>query len=426
MNDLDLYLRLAVALGVGIGVGIERGWKQRDEVEGERQAGLRTFALLALAGAAGGLSVSIAGVWFLAALALGISALIVTLYVTSQRGEHHDHGATTETAALLTFVAGALAGLGAMLAAGIIGAIMIALLDFKPQLHALLRRIQDFEMTAGVKLLLVAAVLLPAMPDRGYGPGGVLNPYNLLWAVVVIGFLGLLGYIAMRAAGPRRGAMLLGFIGGFMSSTAVTLNAAQAVREHKDAAPLLAASIAAAQAVMFVRTAILVAILNVRVLQPVAVPAIAGAVTAAAVAALLFRRATSEAQGRELPFGNPDQLLMAFEFIAVVIIALLVGHYAEVYAGDFGMIASSLVAGGVDVDAATVSVSTIAGGEADAPSVDSAAIAIVTALSANSVVKVVIAYVRGSRALGLRAGVALIGSALAAIAALIAMQFVGA
>lgn len=423
MNDLELYLRLAVALGIGIGVGIERGWKQRAEGEGERQAGVRTFALLALVGAAGGIMTPMTGAWLLAALILGVSALIVALYVTSQRREQADHGATTETAALLTFLAGALAGLGHTLAAGIIGAIMIALLDFKQQIHALLRRIQDVELTAAVKLLLVAAVVLPAMPDRGYGPGAVLNPYNLLWAVVVIGLLGLLGYAAMQIAGPKRGALLLGFIGGFMSSTAVTLNAAQAARNRDDAAPLLATSIAGAQAVMFVRTAVLVAILNVRLLPAILLPAIVGALTAAVVAAALFRSIDPKVEGSDIPLGNPDQLSTAFEFIAVVVIALLLGHYAESYAGDVGMVASSIFAGGVDVDAATVSVSTIFGTHSAAPNIDSASIAIVAALASNSVVKAAIAYLRGSRALGVRAGVALICSALAAIVTLTVQIF---
>ena len=131
MSDLDLYLRLAVALAIGIGVGIERGWKRRDAPDGEREAGIRTFALIALVGAGAALTVPAAGPLLLAATALGLTALIIAMYVISQREEHADHGATTETAAILTFVTGALAGLGQLLAAGLIAAVMIALLDLK-------------------------------------------------------------------------------------------------------------------------------------------------------------------------------------------------------------------------------------------------------------------------------------------------------
>ena len=51
MIENDLYTRLGVALAIGLGVGIERGFRQRSEKSGERVAGLRTFALLALLGA---------------------------------------------------------------------------------------------------------------------------------------------------------------------------------------------------------------------------------------------------------------------------------------------------------------------------------------------------------------------------------------
>src|SRR6185369_13555013 len=138
------------------------------------------------------------------------------------------------------------------------------------------------------------------MPDRGYGPGGVLNPYALLWAVVIIGSLGLLGYAAMKVVGPRRGALLLGFIGGFMSSTAVTLTAAQAVRSRPDTATIFAAATCAAQAVMFLRTALLVTVLNAGLAPLIAAPAIAGVVTAAAVAVFLFLRADRKIESSEL------------------------------------------------------------------------------------------------------------------------------
>jgi uncharacterized membrane protein (DUF4010 family) len=236
---------------------------------------------------------------------------------------------------------------------------------------------------------------------------------------VIIGSLGLLGYVAMKAAGPKQGALLLGFIGGFMSSTAVTLNAAQAVRDRPDAAALLAASVSAAQSVMFVRTTLLVTILNDSLLPLIAMPAAVGALTAAAIGAFLFWKVDSSVENSDVPLGSPDQLVTAFEFMAVVVIALLVSYYAQMFGGDSGIIASSIVAGGVDVDAATVSVSTIAGRQANAPPVLTAAIAIISALAANSTVKTAIAYLRGNSALALRAGIGLLASALAAIAALI-------
>jgi uncharacterized membrane protein YhiD involved in acid resistance len=59
MDQEDLFRRLAVALAVGLLVGLERGWQLRDEAEGERTAGLRTYALTGLLG---GISAAVAAV----------------------------------------------------------------------------------------------------------------------------------------------------------------------------------------------------------------------------------------------------------------------------------------------------------------------------------------------------------------------------
>jgi hypothetical protein len=66
------------------------------------------------------------------------------------------------------------------------------LLGAKPELHRWLRTIEREELLATIRLLLISVVALPVLPDRGYGPWGMLNPYRIWWMVVLV------------AAGPRR------------------------------------------------------------------------------------------------------------------------------------------------------------------------------------------------------------------------------
>src|SRR4026208_2380868 len=50
-SDVDaIFQRLGLALAIGLLVGLERGWKAREAAEGERVAGLRTYALSGLLG----------------------------------------------------------------------------------------------------------------------------------------------------------------------------------------------------------------------------------------------------------------------------------------------------------------------------------------------------------------------------------------
>ena len=52
-SPLTLYpelLPIGLALALGLLVGIQRGWAQRNAIDGRRFAGVRTFALVGLAG----------------------------------------------------------------------------------------------------------------------------------------------------------------------------------------------------------------------------------------------------------------------------------------------------------------------------------------------------------------------------------------
>ena len=54
MDTRDLFERLGLALAIGLLIGLERGWRERDFGDGERAAGIRTFALIGLLGGLGG------------------------------------------------------------------------------------------------------------------------------------------------------------------------------------------------------------------------------------------------------------------------------------------------------------------------------------------------------------------------------------
>ena len=67
---LEPLQRVGLALAIGFLVGVERGWKQRDDGEGQRVAGIRTFALIGLLGGVCGLLLPAVGAAPVAALAL--------------------------------------------------------------------------------------------------------------------------------------------------------------------------------------------------------------------------------------------------------------------------------------------------------------------------------------------------------------------
>jgi hypothetical protein len=145
MDTLDLALRLGLALAIGFLVGLERGWRERDEEEGSRTAGLRTFSLIGLLGGVfGALSLNDDRILLAAGfLTLG-GALGAFMW---REGEHrHDYSATSLVAALLTFALGAFALLGDIRVAAGAGVAAVILLANKETLHGWLERITWVEL----------------------------------------------------------------------------------------------------------------------------------------------------------------------------------------------------------------------------------------------------------------------------------------
>jgi len=219
---MEQLVDLGIALAIGLLIGTERGWERRTAQEGSRIAGIRTFGLLGLLGGLWALLAAAMGELLLGGAFLALTAVLITAYLRDRRADR-DLGITTLVAALLTFALGAFAVRGQTHIA-VTGAVAsVILLSLKPVLHSWLRKLEPEAFYAALKLLLISVVLLPVLPNQGYGPWSAFNPYQVWWLVVLIASLSFAGYLAMKLVGTERGIMLTGLFGGVVSSTATTL-----------------------------------------------------------------------------------------------------------------------------------------------------------------------------------------------------------
>lgn len=398
-GDSADFIGLGIALAAGLLIGLERGWHQRDLPDGHRVAGLRTFALAALAGGACAVLAQRWGVAMPVVAFAGVTLLALAGYAATVvlRGTL---GLTTAVALPLTFVIGALAGDGERLVAAALAVVTVALLKFKQPLHAGLGRLSELEFNSGVQLLLISVVVLPVLPDRGFGPYAVLNPYLLWWAVVLLALLSFAGFVLMRWLGTGRGLTLAALIGGLVSSTATSATLARWSRDAPALQPMAAAGATLACATMFARMAVLIA---------VAAPALAGhataalaamALTGALVGTMMARRARADGLPEHLGLSNPLDLVNAIRFAALLAVVLLVGRWLAERYGDAGLVATAAAAGLVDVDAITLSVGRMVGESVVSPAAGLAAI--VVAAAVNQVAKLVLMGVLGRPSLAWR------------------------
>ncbi|WP_245688238.1 MgtC/SapB family protein [Thiohalomonas denitrificans] len=350
----EVWQRLAIALALGLLVGLERGWQGREEEEGHRVAGIRTFGLIGLLGAVWALLAEQYGALVLGIAYLGFAAAVTSAYIL---GAHSDrgYGITTVVAALLTFALGALAIQGYTAIAAAATVVMTTLLGMKPILHRWLTQLEQRELFATLKLLLISVVLLPILPNSGYGPSGALNPYVIWWLVVLIAGISFVGYFAIKIAGTRIGIFLTGIFGGLASSTALTLDLSRLGKRNRGIHALLAAGVVVAATTMFPRVLIEVAVVNPGLLDALVAPL--AAMSAAGYGFVLWTWFSEKRRTQQQPIRlqNPFELLPALKFGALLVAVMLAAKFAQLWFGDVGIYVTAALSGIADVDAITLS-----------------------------------------------------------------------
>jgi uncharacterized membrane protein (DUF4010 family) len=414
---LNVALAFATAVLLGALVGIEREKHKAEEKEAAHTAGLRTFTLLALVGASSGfLARSLAAPWVLATALLVTGAFVAAGYFVTARTSQDGKGLTTEVAAIVVFILGAMVMLGhAELAIGLAVA-TAAVLAYKQPLHGFVEKLGWDDVYAGLRLLIATFIALPLLPNEPIDPWGALNPYTLWLLVILISSLSLAGYVLTRMLGPARGIALTGLTGGLVSSTAVTLSFARDARATPKNTMAFACGILLAWAVMFLRVIVLVAVVNRALLQPVLVPFLAmAAVTGGFAAFLYYRDGAKDGKGAKgsVEVENPFSLTQAAKFAAFFAVVLLAVKIVQEHFPPSGLYAVAALSGLADVDAITLSMSEFAkSGETRV-----AAIAIVIAALTNTLVKCGMAFAIAGPGLGkplLAAAAATLAAGLAA------------
>ena len=386
----DALKRLLVALLVGLLIGVDR---ERAEERKQRKlfAGVRTFPLIAVVAAMLTLLRGELGPWPLL-LGLGaVAAIVLVSYRASVRlGET---GATTEVAALATYALGAMAGVGELEVAGATAVALAVLLAAKPPLERFSRAISEAEMAAALELAVLSAIVLPLLPDRGFGPWQVLNPFRIWMVVVMVSAMSFAGFIAVRWRGEAAGELLAAGLGGLVSSTATTVAMAARSRDAPQRAGALAAAAVLASTVMCVRLAVLVGVVAPPLLPRIG-PAMAAMAATGLLATLILHRTAPrhDVDPGRAPVENPFRLRSALLFGAIFAATLLLVRGSRQLLGATGTLLAAGLSGLADVDA--ISIALARGAQPD--TLNQATLGIIIACASNNLFKSIAAITNGA------------------------------
>lgn len=382
----DEVLALAVALGVGLLIGVEREQHKADHA-GRMAAGVRTLALVSLSGAVAAL---------LGPVAIGVMGVFIALATAVSYFHTHanDPGLTTEVVIVLTFLIGMLAVHSGALAAGV-AVVVTIMLQMKPVLHRFARQVlTESELNDALLLLASVLVILPVLPDQPLGPFAELN-LRRLWALVVLVMaINAAGYIAVRAAGPRLGLPLTGLIGGFVSSAATIASMGHRARAEPPLSRAAAAGGMSSNLATIILMVLIVAAIDPGLLRQLAWPLGLALLMVAAFVAYTGWHAWREIAGDSVGMkSRPFHFGHALTFAGLIAAVLIVSKLLSGWLGDLGVALSAAAVGFADTHAAAVSVAELgAQGRVDA---DSAALAVLLALSTNTLTKIALARTAG-------------------------------
>ncbi len=419
MDFLNLIVKFVIATLLGSLIGLERQFAvRRFADESDRgYVGIRTFSFYSLLGAIAEYLGNRYGVSIVIASFSGLLVFIAGYYYFTAT-MLKDRGITTEVSSLITFWLGVLVVDGEITLAVTIAVIVTFLLSLKPRTEKLIKKITEDELFAILEFVLVSFVILPILPNKGYGPYAFFNPYEIWLFVVLILGVSFAGYIAIRIIGPQRGIGVTSLLGGLASSTAVTVSFARRSVEEEELSPAFAMGVILASSIMFFRMIIIIWVINEELMKSVLFPlTFIGLVGVAFSAFLYFKKRVSSPEKSEIKLSNPFRLSQGIYIGVLYSLIIYLVEWGKHRWGASGVTWISFISGLPDVDAITLSLSKLGG---EKISLSLATKGIVIASIANSITKMFLALLLGSKEMR---KISAAGFILLIIAGLISLYF---
>ena len=347
----QILLRLGLGLALGLLIGLER------ERRG-KEAGVRTFAFIAMLGTIGG---ALGGHYGLATLAL-VGLLVITLNVSSLRAGLGTE-LTTSAAMMVTAMAGILCGLGHTIAPAAVMVISTALLAWKERLAGFSADLSEGELRSAILLAVLAIVIYPALPDGPVDPWGLVEPRGAWVTVILIAGIGFFNYVLWKLYGAR-GTELSGFFGGLINSSFTVIELVQRVRDVGGAFATTAyRGILLATGAMVMRNATLLLLLAPAALVG-GLPAFA-LMVAALVGLVAHERpwadyGAADQTAPEIRLGSPFSLGQTLKYGAVFLALHVLGGLMQRQFGDAGFYVVSVLGGVVSSASAVAAAGALA------------------------------------------------------------------
>lgn len=406
-----------IAILLGALIGFQREY-QKQHTHKIEFGGIRTFTFVSILGALSGyLFIEFSRNIYIVLLGFASVILLSSISYILSYLNYKDTTATTEIAAILTFIVGFVAYVGPLILAIALGIIITTFLTFKEKLHFYAKKIEKKELLAVVKFSLISLVILPFLPNKNYSPLDipflnkilsstsinqnilsqldVFNLYHIWWMIILVAGISFLGYILVKFLGAKKGYGLTGLVGGLVSSTAVTLSMSKESKVHRKIIIPFVLAVVVASSTSFIRMILEVVIVNNSLTNQIIIPLGIMGVLGYVFAFALWLRKDKSKKVKEIKFTQPFALGPAIKFGLFFALIIFIARLAYLVAGSLGLYFTGLLSGLADVDAITLTMSSLSASGQIASKV--AITTIILAAASNTLVKAGITWFLGEK-----------------------------
>ena len=397
-------IKLAVSLFIGLLVGLERdeSWKNkkrpleyspsskfifiRRNIPARGLGGVRTFLLLSLLSFLSGLALKY-GLWQLFLLmGGGVVGLIMISYFLNYF-DKNTFGLTTELGIFTLVSLNILLALDylALREVLLLGALTSLLLSFRSEFRAVVSALSRREIKEILEFAVVVFVILPWLPNKDITLSGmlgdyksffslgpfaeivVINPFKLWLVVVFISVLNFTGYFLAKLFESTKSMLLLGIMGGLVSSTTITELFAMKLRGIAVKSRLFKESLVivlVANAVSFLRIPLVVLgasagnpVIFREIVEILALMFVTGVLLAWAISKLVRDTGTESREVRQIfmkLFKSPLVLSNSLKFAFVFLLISVITQIGRIFAGQMGIVATVLLSSFTGMDAVSI------------------------------------------------------------------------
>ncbi len=267
----------------------------------------------------------------------------------------NNYGLTTVLLALLTYTLPLLIITQPNWLVMLFFVLILILTESKSKFKGFSEKIDRSEFITVAKFILIAGIILPALPDKQIFSFLNLSPYKVWLAIVVISGISYLSYILRKFVFPDAGLLLTGVFGGLYSSTATTIILARKSKETGSNFREYAAAIIIATAMMFLRIYILLLIFNPQIGISISVWFILMFFISIGTAYYMYAgfkktKNTATAVTNILEDKNPLEFKIAVVFALLYVLFSFVTQYTLENFGTQGLNVLSFIVGFTDID----------------------------------------------------------------------------